>query len=134
MSILSDLFSLRKLNIYINIIVIFFIYLFVKSHPRVDVRDSNFHNHCETKTRTYIDNENDDEIVDLEMTVVGHAHPQDDGSFSITKAKDIQNYSHKNIYTAGYDKMLEIYIKTFILVIVLISTFSINALLLKRKK
>lgn len=135
---LTEVFSFTRINLYINIIVFFFLIIYLKPKQKTHtIQDSTFHTHCikskiiqeESK---YVDLENDDihnHDIDpiIKYNIKGHSH----GVGETSKMYNMNNNNKDNIYEANYDRHLEYLLKGFVVVAVLISTVVVNVNLLK---
>ena len=132
-------FSFTKINLYINIIVILFIYIFLKpTTSEFTIKAKNYHTHCIRDERTvkvineeneYVDLEEDGDVVvhthRPEYNRVGvHSHTMNDEL--VRKPLPALYYDKDNIYSARYDRHLEYMLKGIVIVVVLISTVAIN--------
>jgi len=135
---LPEMFSLTRINLYINIIVFIFFIIYLKPKQKTHtIQDTSFHTHCvksidKVEESEYIDLENDDKHnhnIDpiIEYNIKGHSHEVGETS----KMYDMNNNRNSNIYEAKYDRHLEYLLKGFVVVMVLISIIVVNVNLLK---
>ena len=135
---LAEIFSFKRLNVYINITVLLFFVIYLK--PKQDtytIQDKNFHTHCMKSIITreeseYVDLENDNKHnhnIDpiIKYNIKGHSH--DVGE--TRKMYNMNNNKIDNIYEAKYDRHLEYLLKSFVVIAVLVSTVVMNMNLLK---
>lgn len=134
---LTEVFSFTRINLYINIIVLFFLIIYLKPKQKTHtIQDNDFHTHC-MKSKTiqeeseYVDLENDYKHVHnidpiVRYTIKGHSHDLGESR----KMYNMNNNKKDNIYEAKYDRHLEYLLKGFVLVAVLISTVVVNVNLL----
>jgi hypothetical protein len=140
-----EIFSFTKINLYMNVIIIFFIYIFLKpSTSEFTIKNKNYHTHCskhQTKIKqideedNYVNLEEDGEYVQIHTHdnkpnnyVSGHSHTMDDEI--VRKPQISLNYNEDNIYSSVYDRNLEYMLKGFVVLIVLINTVVLNKILL----
>lgn len=136
-----EMFSFSKTNIFINVVVMFFIYIFLKPDTSVSsqftIKNPNYHTHCVKRGVN-----EDDTLVDLERTddstthhhpnlygasgyVAAHSHTKDDRTTTI-RPQPVIHYDSDNIYTTIYDRSLEYVLKGLVVVVVLISAVVLN--------
>lgn len=129
-------FSFTKINLYINIIVIYFIFVFLKpTTSEFTIKNTDYHTHC-IKDRRKVEVVNEENVyVDLEDDMhthppefnkhVGvHSHKMNDEM--VRKPQSALYYDKDNIYSAKYDRYLEYIVKGIVIAIVLISTVVLN--------
>ncbi len=138
------MFSFSKTNIFINMVVLFFIYIFLKPDTSVSsqftIKNPNYHTHC-VKRGEQVKVDEDDTLVDLERTddatthshpnlygasgyVAGHSHTKED--HTTIRPQPVIHYDSDNIYTTKYDRSLEYVLKGLVVVVVLISAVVLN--------
>tara|TARA_Y100000385_G_scaffold280878_1_gene332726 strand:- start:34 stop:453 length:420 start_codon:yes stop_codon:yes gene_type:complete len=134
----TEVFSFTRINLYINIVVLFFFIIFLKPKQNTyTIQDNNFHTHCIKSIITeeasrYIDLENDERHVHREDPIIkynikGHTHDMGETA----KMYNMNNNNRDNIYEAKYERHLEYLLKGFVVIAVLISTVVLNVNLLK---
>lgn len=136
------MFSFSKTNIFINVVVMLFIYIFLKpdisASSQFTIKNPNYHTHCVKRGQQV--KVNDDTIVDLERTdesthnhpnlygssgyVAGHSHTKED--HTTIRPQPVIHYDPDNIYTAKYDRSLEYVLKGMVVTVVLISAVVLN--------
>lgn len=142
------MFSFSKTNIFINVVVMFFIYIFLKPDTSVSsrftIKNPNYHTHC-VKRGEQVKVGDDDTLVDLERTddatthshpnlygasgyVAGHSHTKEDlfPHDTTIRPQPVIHYDSDNLYTTKYDRSLEHVLKGLVVVVVLISAVVLN--------
>lgn len=138
---LKEIFSFRRVNLYINAFVLIFLIVFLRpNHNEYTIKNKDFHTHC-IKTETTI-HETDINHIDLDNVNVhshvlnpsvtyemrGHSHDLD--NIDEASPMNVVNYDPNNVYETKYDRHLEYILRGFVVVSVLISAVVINKLLL----
>lgn len=141
MLILSKMFSLQRVNIYLNITVVLFLIIFLqpsKNEKAYTIRNNNYHTHRVKETTKY---GMDTEYVDLSVVNPHRHHVKEDdvvhsvqhhshepGAVKIPKLKKVRFHDDKNIYEAKYDLHLLYLIKALVVFIVLLCTVIFHAI------
>ena len=130
-----NIFNKYIIKYVIDICVIFFLYIMFKSHPNVKIRNSNYHSHCEHKSKNTF---GEYDVIDLENPHqtydpiwVSHTHDDDDVIYNnkIKRAFQPFDFDEKNIYNAGYDIQLEYILKTLFAFVIVTCAFITHTVL-----
>jgi len=135
---LSKLFSFKKVNVYINFIVVIFLIIFLRPNKEniYTIRNTDYHTHCVKETKIYEESEYIDlslnatrshnHEVEPEYRIMGHSH--ETNTPKPPKLKKVRFADQENLYQAKYDIHLLYIIKGLVVIAVIMSTIIFNVL------